>query len=399
MLNNDYVTPDNVRAATASFVDTSRYFTDGDDRPPFYGALQPRLGFSYDITGQGKTIVFGGWGRYYDRVLYNSTLDERFRLQYAVRTFQFSQDGGIRDGQQTLVWNPTYLSVAGLQSIIAQGRAPNPEVFLIANDAEPPVSNQWSLGARHTFRGMVTSVTYTGMRSRNLFTFIFGTRRPDGTCCLSVPGFANILMSDPDGRKAWYDGLYVQVDRPYGGGGRVKYGYSVTYTLGKAEQIGGDLFSLDFPRVSDYPRYPTGSDERHRVVMTAIVGLPFGVIGSTFITLGSGTPYTIDDQSQGGGVNQRRLLRNGGRPEQFAFIIPDAWAYRALDLQLEKAFRFRNAHQVSVIFQGFNIFSFDNFSGYQGFIPTLPATNPNFGRPSSLIDTGQRLQFGLRYGF
>ena len=70
------------------------------------------------------------------------------------------------------------------------------------------------------------------MRSRNLFTFIFGNRRPDGTCCLPVPGFANILISDPDGRKAWFDGLYVQVDRPYGGG-RVKHGYSVTYTLGQ----------------------------------------------------------------------------------------------------------------------------------------------------------------------
>ena len=101
MLNNDYVTPENVRAATAPFVDNARYFTDGDDRPPFYSAWQPRLGFSYDITGKGQTIAFGGWGRYYDRVLYNSTLDERFRLQYAVRTFQFSRDGGIRDGVQT----------------------------------------------------------------------------------------------------------------------------------------------------------------------------------------------------------------------------------------------------------------------------------------------------------
>jgi hypothetical protein len=397
MLNNGYVTPDNVRAATASFVDASRYFTDGNDRPAFYGAVQPRVGFSYDITGQGKTIAFGGWGRYYDRVLYNSTLDERFRLQYAVRSFQFSQSGGIRDGIETIPWNPSYLSVAGLESIIAQGRAPNPEVFLIANDAKPPRSDQWSLGARHTVHGVVTSVTYTGMRSRNLFTFIFGTRRPDGTCCLAVPGFANILMSDPEGRKAWFDGLYVQVDRPYVGG-RVKYGYSVTYTLGQAEQNGGDLFSLDFPRVSDYPRYPTGSDERHRLVMTGIVGLPFGFIGSTFITLGSGTPYTIDDQSQGGGVNQRQLLRNGGRPEQFTFIFPDAWAYRTVDLQLEKSFGVRT-HQVSLIFQGFNIFSFDNFSGYQGFKPTLPATNPNFGRPSSLIDPGRRLQFGARYGF
>ena len=140
MLNNDYVTPENVRAATAPFVDNARYFTDGDDRPPFYSAWQPRLGFSYDITGKGQTVAFGGWGRYYDRVLYNSTLDERFRLQYATRTFQFSRDGGIRDGVQTIVWDPSYLSVAGLESIIAQGRAPNPEVFLIANDAEAAAS-------------------------------------------------------------------------------------------------------------------------------------------------------------------------------------------------------------------------------------------------------------------
>jgi hypothetical protein len=397
MLNNGYVTPDTVRAATAPFVDNARYFTDGDDRPPFYGGWQPRLGFSYDITGQGRTIAFGGWGRYYDRVLYNSTLDERFRLQYAVRTFQFSSDGGVRDGVQTIVWNPSYLSVSGLESIIAQGRAPNPEVFLIANDAEPPVSDQWSLGARQSFKGVVASVTYTGTRSRNLFTFIFGTRRPDGTCCLPVPGYSNILISDPEGRKAWFDGLYIQVDKPYSGAG-FKYGYSLTYTLGKAEQTGGDLFSLDFPRVSDYPRYPTGSDERHRLVMTGIFGLPYGFIASTFITLGSGTPYTIDDQSQGGGVNQRRLQRNGGRPEQFTFIFPDAWAYRSVDLQLEKGFHF-GSQVVSVIFQGFNIFSFDNFSGYQGFIPTPPATNPNYGRPNSLIDPGRRLQFGLRYGF
>ncbi len=398
MLNNDYVTPQNVRAATASFVDTARYFTDGSDRPPFYGAWQPRLGFSYDITGKGQTIAFGGVGRYYDRVLYNSTLDERFRLQFLTRGFQFSRDGGIRDGVQTIVWDPSYLSVAGLESIIARGLAGNPEVFLIANDTQPPVSDQWSLGARHNFRGIVTSATYTGMRSRNLFTFIRGNRRPDGTCCLTVPGYAAILINDVEGRKAWYDGLYIQADRPYGVAGS-KYGFSITYTLGQAEHIGGDLFSLDLPRVADYPRVPTGSDERHRLVLTGIVGLPYDVILSTFITLGSGTPYTIDDQSRGGGPNERRLQRNAGRPEQFAFIIPDAWAYRSLDLQAEKAFRFNGIHQVSLIFQGFNIFSYDNFSGYQGFIPTLPAVNINFGRPGSLVDPGRRLQLGLRYGF
>lgn len=94
------------------------------------------------------------------------------------RTFQFSREGGIRDGVQTIVWDPSYLSAAGLEGITAQGRAPNPEVFLIANDTKPPFSDQWSLGARHTFKSIVTSVTYTGTRSENLFTFIPATAGP-----------------------------------------------------------------------------------------------------------------------------------------------------------------------------------------------------------------------------
>jgi len=398
MLNNGYVTPAAVRTATAPFVNNDRYFTDGDDRPAYFAAWQPRVGLSYDLTGQGRTVLFGGYGRYYDRVLYNSTLDERFRLQYAVRTFQFSATGGIRDGVQTIVWNPSYLSVQGLNQIIASGNAPNPEVFLIANDTKPPVSDQWSVGVRHTFGAIATSATYAGSRGRNLFTFIRGNRRADGTCCLPVPGYANILISDVEGRKAWYEALYVKADLPYGARGR-RYGLSLAYTLGEAEQTGGDLFSLDFPTVADYPRYPTGTDERHRLVMTGIVGLPYDFIASTFITLGSGTPYTIDDQSRGGGPNERRLQRNAGRPDRFDFIIPNAWAYRTLDLQVERAFRFGGSQAVSVIVQGFNVFSFDNFSGYQGFIPTLPATNVNFGRPSSLLDTGRRLQIGLRYAY
>jgi hypothetical protein len=398
MINTDYVTPDTVRQATAPFVDDERYFTDGDDRSPFYGAVQPRVGFSVDALGTGRTVVFGGYGRYYDRILYDWTLAERARLQYATRTFQFSQSGGVRDGVETIVWNPSYLSVQGLDSLIARGIAPAPEVHLMDNQVKPPVSDQWSLGLRQRFGGIVASATYSGIRTRNILTFIRGNRRADGTCCLVVPGYSGLIVADLEGRKAWFDGLYLQAERPFGSGGR-RWGFSFTYTLGFSEQNGGDQFSLDYPTASAYPRYPTGNDERHRVVTTAIAGLPFGVVGSVFVTLGSGTPYTITDESRGTTADLRQVRLNEGRPDQFGFIIPDAWAYRSVDLQIEKAFRFAGRHAVSAIFQGFNIFSFDNFSGYQGFIPTLPATNANFGRPSNLLEPGSRLQFGLRYAF
>jgi outer membrane receptor protein involved in Fe transport len=397
MLNNDYVTPDAVQAATAPLVDASRYFTDGSDRPPFYGAWQPRVGFSYDLTGSGKTIAFGGWGRYYDRVLYNYTLDERFRLQYAVRTFRFSADGAPRDGNETIVWDPSYLSVAGLNGLIARGVAPNPEVFLLDNETRPPVSDQFSLGVRQRLGAMTLSASYSGVRSRNGFTFLFGNRRPDGNCCQGIPGFSNILISS-DAKRAWYDALFFQVDKPLGGE-HLRYGFSLTYTLGRAEQNGGDLFSLDFPTVADYPRYPTANDERHRVVTTGIVALPKDVFLSTLITLGSGTPYNLDDQRLGGGINERRFLRNGARPEQFDFIIPNAWAYRSVDFRAEKQFRIGGTRRISVAFEGVNVFSFDNFSDYDGFLPTPPNTNPMSGRPRNVLDPGRRLQFGLRYGF
>jgi outer membrane receptor protein involved in Fe transport len=386
-LNNDYVTPANVVAAVQSFV-PARYFTDGNDRPAFTTGFQPRLGFSYDLSGAGRTFAFGGYGRYYDRVLYNSGLDERFRLQFAVRTFRFSADGAPRDGQPTLVWDPRYLSQAGLDAIIASGRSGNPEVFLIDNETKPPVSDQFTLGVRHAFGSLLASVAYAGARSRNGLTFIFGNRNPNGECCFAIPGFSNVLLSSDD-KKAWYDAMFLTLDKPYTA--ESKWGAQLTYTLGKAEEIGGDLFSLDYITVADYPRHPTATDERHRIVATGIYQLPAEFRLSAFVQLASGVGYTIEDFSQGFGINQKRILLYTGRPE-------GTFNYKSVDLRLDKAFRFARSQAVELSAQVFNLFNWDNYTGYQQFIPPLPDVNANFGQPTR-EDPKRRLQFGLAYRF
>jgi Carboxypeptidase regulatory-like domain/TonB dependent receptor-like, beta-barrel len=388
MLNNDYVTPENVRAATAPFVDPSRYFTDGDDRPPFYVAWQPRVGLSYDLTGSGRHIIFSGYGRYYDRVIYNSGLDEKFRLQWGVRTFRFSLDGAPRNGQATIIWDPSYLSKAALDNLIASGVAPNPEVFLIDNDTKPPMSDQFNAGIRTSTHGILVTANYAGIRARNGFTFLFGNRRPDGSCCIGIPGFSNILVSS-DAKKNWFDAMYFTAERPFDG----KWGFRVNYTLGKAEAIGGDLFSLDYRRVEDYPRHPSSTDERHRIVLTGIVGLPAQFVVSTFSTLSSGLGYTIVDNSRGSGIDERQVLLFAGRP-------PDTFNYKSIDARVEKIFQLPKGQQASIAFEGFNIFTTTNFTNYDGNIPVLPATNPTFGQPRATVDnSSRRLQFGLRYTF
>ena len=388
MLNNDYVTPDSVRAATAPFVDPARYFTDGSDRPPFYGAWQPRVGLSYDLTGTGRHVLFGGYGRYFDRVIYNAGLDERFRLQYAVRTFQFSLDGAPRNGQATIIWDPSYLSTAGLDGLIAAGIAPAPEVFLIANDTKPPASDQFNVGVRSNVYGILVSANYAGIRGRNGMTFLFGNRRSDGSCCISIPGFSNILVSD-DAKKNWFDAMYLTAEKPFDG----KWGFRVNYTLGQAEAIGGDLFSLDYRRVEDYPRHPSATDERHRIVLSGIVGLPYDFIASTFMTFASGLGYTITDNSRGSNIDQRQVLLYAGRP-------PDVFNYNSVDFRVEKIFRLPQQQQASIAFEGFNIFNSTNFGCYNGEIPVAPAVNPNFGVPSCTVDnSSRRLQFGVRYAF
>ncbi|HRC57503.1 MAG TPA: TonB-dependent receptor, partial [Kofleriaceae bacterium] len=125
-LNNDYETPADVRAAVtelattvaamngSEFFPVQNYLTDGTQRSVFLGAVQPRLGASYDVFGDQRTVLFGGAGRYYDRTLFNTGLDERYRLQYGVRKFRFSRDGAMRDGQSTIAWDPSYLSREGL---------------------------------------------------------------------------------------------------------------------------------------------------------------------------------------------------------------------------------------------------------------------------------------------
>ena len=403
MFNNSYVTPDLVRQELGARFDDS-FFTDGNDRPGFKGAIQPRVGFNYAFDAAGQTSVSGAFGIYYDRSNYNNGLDEKFRLQYSVLTYRFSADGAPRDGQPTIVWNPSYLSKAGLDQLANSPNRPLPEVFLINNDTKPPHSNMFSLGLRHARQNFVAAVTYTGVRSYNGFTFIFGNRNAQGNCCESVsPRFGNVLLSSND-PKTWYDAYIFQLEKPYrlAEERAFNWGGGITYTLADAEQIGGDLFSLDRVTVKDYPRTGTDRNQKHTIVGNFIMNLPwvFGTQFSGIINLGSGDKFFVTDCTNEATANRCEPLRGTGEIDdewKSSFLGLGKWAYNVTDLRLAKFFPPVGGTRIGLTADLFNAFNVVNYGGFEGFIPRAGnPPNTRFGIPNGLATDGRRFQLGVQ---
>lgn len=403
MNNNKYVTPANAAAALRANAAAGQYnaedfITDGSDRPTFKEAFQPRIGFSYDIFDDERSVVFGGYGRYYDRIIFNDLLDESFRLQYAIGTFYFSQDGLPRDGNQTVIWNESYRTAEGLAALRASAQTGRPELFAHTNKAKPPSTDQFSLGFRQKLGDdWQASVTATYIKGQNGFTHIFGTLNPDGSCCNNtVPnsfGYANILLG-VDELETRYKALYFTLDKNYTADSG--WGVNFAYTLADARQNGNDLFSLDARRPADYGFYRKSGTERHRIVLSGIKDLPYGFRISSIAELGSGTYYNIDDFSRGFGVNERNFRRGEGEPPTNCLSF---FATCNVDVKLEKEIPVFGNQKVGLQLDILNLFNSTNFGGYNGFIPPTPEVNADFGKPTNLITRPRSIQVGLRYSF
>jgi outer membrane receptor protein involved in Fe transport len=380
-LDEDYVTPANIRAALTGKVDES-YFSTGSERKQYTNAFQPRLSFSYDVSGRGRSVVFGGFGRYYDRLYLNASLDERYRLQFPVYRIQFSPDG--RPG--TIKFDPRYLTPEGLHELVASGQT-SPEIFLLNNNTKPPYSNQWNLGFRQTLGKWIGSVSYNAVRGYRGFTWLSAT----GICCSAlVPGFGNVIISDPEGKRYWYDGYFLTLDRPYSDG----WGAHLAWTHAKATQNGNDLFSLDYPSAAAYPEHEVPGTERDRIVANAIFGLPWDLRFSTNIAFGTGGATNVLDFSQGFDLPARERTH----PFERSIRPPKTWGFadRTVDFRLEKGINLGRT-SVSVIGEVFNAFNWTSYGCLNNFIP--PEGNPTFGDPTCTIRLGRREQLGLRINF
>lgn len=419
--NNDYVTPQSVidgldqLTFLPSFFDRDDYISTGNNRDPFAEAFQPRIGFSYDVFGDRRTVIFGGAGRYYDRVLFNFSFDEIVKPFDFRQNVFFTTDGGAAPGESDggpsnpFAWDPSYLTTAGLDALLEDIPARG-EVFLLKNDFEPPRTDQFNLGVRQRLGDWQTEFTLAYGKTENEFTWLYLNRcneptRPSGDgfygdnggFCGPNPGnpYRSYLVSDHN-KEREFKALYVKLDKPYTRDSG--WGLNIAYTLSDAERNGGrDNFCFDCFDIENSPTVRSDNDERHRIVANGIVDLPLDFQLSGILTLGSGTPYDIfDDLRQDG--NFFKYRPNAGNPERHPFLL-DEFAYRQLDLRLTKNFELWGGSELSVYVDAINVLDFDNYTSFDGGTGTAANPNPRFGRPNAVLFPTRQFQIGARYRF
>ncbi|MFL5580952.1 MAG: carboxypeptidase regulatory-like domain-containing protein [Gemmatimonadaceae bacterium] len=423
MINNSYVTPqplaDSLRLLAGNLViqqslpsgsrtvspisslgGLENFLTTGSsDRPMYKKAFQPRVGASYDVSGDGRTVVFGGVGIYYDRNYWNTLFDEQFRRQYSQLDINFSDN--CNGAFACVPWDPRYEDPAQLRTL---GYATAPEVFLIANDLRPPKTHQFSAGLRQALGGYQLTLSYNGIRGYNFMNFVRAS--PWGGPETTPTHNYNTVFITDDNVRTYYNALQFQAQRPLLETSR--WGGGLSYTLGKSQERGKstDIF-WDFndahPTVSDMPKVLAPGDQRHAITANAVVRLPAQFIVSSIVTLGTGIALTATDASGGWGPYQQQpyTWTPPGRP----FLgMGHVFATQNMDLRVEKPFTVGVGQQASLVADLFNAFNSSNWGCYETtIIPTGDQPNDagwrsRFGRPQC-AGLGRRLQLGLRYGY
>jgi hypothetical protein len=408
--NNNFVTSADAAAALralpkTSYFDPENYISTGKNRSPFASAFAPRFGFSYDVNDDGRTVVFGGFGRYYDRNNFNNTIDERSRTINPIGVFRFSRDGQPRNGLQTTVWDPRYLTREGLLELRATSTSGSPELFAVKNNTRPPVNDQISLGARQQVGPVQVAVTGSYQRGRNGYTNLFATRQNGGLgpCCNTAPltpfGYANALIGF-DGLDTRYKALFVTIDKPYTES--AGWGVNVAYTLSKGEQNGGDLFSLDAPTPDLYGWRPRTGDERHRLVLSGIADLPLGFRFSTLSTFGSGQAFRVTDGTNGATSGQNDFSARYPNKN----CIGGVFAFCEVNVTLGNKVKVAGT-EIELAVDVLNAFNNDNFSGFDDFFNNQ--INPQTGQIVDPLDPARigrdlltlprRVQFRANFRF
>jgi outer membrane receptor protein involved in Fe transport len=369
----------------------------------------PRLGFSWDIEGNGKKILRGGAGRFYDFPYQNATiLFESQEVQSASYglTYSYGAPNGIKNADGTY-WQPG--------QPLPPNQLTNPGVAnprdVAGPTLKPPYSDQYSLGyswQATSWLGLnfeAVSATYRHIP----FRFRINPIDP-ATGQLRFPTLNNRLRLWYGKGEADYQGLNIGFHLR-GEKFEVQGFYTLSSTKGNvlcgtdefriqcadyqpdlngARDMSASLENPDCPSC----RGPLNTDARHRVTIGWVYQLPYGFSASGMWRYHSATPYTEWTGVIG--------------PAGFNFNLPPGVSvnsqrghdFSQFDLRVSKDFKFAQDIGAEVLAEVFNVFNSKNPAGY-AFNLNSPSSygNPSVYAGDPLQGEQRLMQVGLRFHF
>jgi hypothetical protein len=282
----------------------------------------PRVGFVFDPFGHGKTVVRGGYGIYYDRIILESGAEELVQNDRALTVSEYAGSSCTSPyvpGPPSLgaCFAPMASFAPGSPTLANPFSGPNQTggvgILAMGPDAHHPLFQQFSAGLQQQFANdwLLSADGLHVFATRQLIGHLVrstDSSSPDIACpgdnipCTitdPLTGISDNITLLQSQAKSWYDGLIVSLAHRPAKLGRIGYQYNVSYTLSKTFDYSDDDQltnsnadeQVDLVEGINDLRLEKGyavTDERHRLTVYGNAQLPWGFSLAPLYTFGSG---------------------------------------------------------------------------------------------------------------
>jgi len=392
--------------------------------------IAPRFGFAYNVRGNPKFVLRGGYGIYYSDVRANA--GAAWNLNGPTGFFNYTAQPGQIGFPASLTSIPTSLAAGAVvpprNITLRPGLASYYSRFLdvaklkgYSDALLNPLTHSASIGVEREFGDRwVASADYVKQHTTLIDRPLdlnspapFARTAPGQVRSAAAADLTRPIVPVPGGYRqiftyvnngvADYDSLQLNVRKSVD-----RFSLLVSYALAKATNTVEPDVPAQAPNdandAGDTERAPSLFDQRHRLVVSGSVRLPFALTAGGVITAASGYRYNITTgtDNNGDGSNTDRPVIDGvviGRNAGQGDPIYSADAF------VDRRFAIAGGRAVAARVEAFNIFNRANVAGYNGVYGNLASGQPaanTFGTPNTGIANifpGRQVQFQLRFTF
>jgi hypothetical protein len=366
----------------------------------------PRLGFAFDPSGSGRTVIRGGAGLYYNVLVaqtYNTLLRGNGRDVINVNVTPSTV--GAPAFSRTKVAPPTGVSVIS-------------DVRVMDDRFEDVQVLSWFATVEHELaRDLALSVTYQGNKASHLPLALNVNLSPagvaaDGRRLWSTqnrpdPRYGNIFVSTPIGEQH-YDGLVAVLNKRYSAGHSFQLSYHLSHANGTAfvnDFTGFGVFtSPSDPLDHQVDRGPSDFDMRNRFSATLVYqpNLQLGSAAGRLLNNWSLSSRVIVSDgfrfsgTTGQDTNGDTVFND--RPSGQSYNSYELPGYVTIDLRLERALMIGGAKKLELIVEGFNLANRLNPTNVNRTWGPNATPNTTFATPTG-AETARQFQLAARFSF